>query len=214
MPGRVVAIAVTAFEVSRSASSSRCSGRISVTFSATRRLAGLTATPCPFSFATSSRKACGSNTTPLPITASFDGRKTPEGNSASLYVSPLMTSVWPALWPPWKRTTMSACSDNQSTILPFPSSPHWAPTTTTLAISQSILPCNSRDLGIILRKGGPIFPDHALACPAEIMAGGHSHQGIPPDKGSGCPTQARTGFLGALGRLQALDIPGKFVASP
>src|SRR5581483_663213 len=45
-----------------------------------------------------------------------------------------MTSVWPALWPPWKRTTMSACSDNQSTILPFPSSPHWAPTTTTLAI--------------------------------------------------------------------------------
>src|ERR1700761_5937486 len=45
-----------------------------------------------------------------------------------------MTSVWPALWPPWKRTTTSACSDNQSTILPFPSSPHWAPTTTTLAI--------------------------------------------------------------------------------
>src|ERR1700688_4196027 len=50
-----------------------------------------------------------------------------------------MTSVWPALWPPWKRTTMSACSDNQSTILPFPSSPHWAPTTTTLAISR-VLP--------------------------------------------------------------------------
>src|ERR1700734_1891386 len=47
-----------------------------------------------------------------------------------------MTRVWPALWPPWKRTTMSACSDNQSTILPFPSSPHWAPTTTTLAISR------------------------------------------------------------------------------
>src|SRR5689334_22373909 len=31
---------------------------------------------------------------------------------------------------------MSACSDNQSTILPFPSSPHWAPTTTTLAIRE------------------------------------------------------------------------------
>jgi hypothetical protein len=31
---------------------------------------------------------------------------------------------------------MSACSDNQSTILPFPSSPHWAPTMTTLAISR------------------------------------------------------------------------------
>src|SRR4029077_13225491 len=47
-----------------------------------------------------------------------------------------MTSVWPALWPPWKRTTISACSDNQSTILPFPSSPHWAPTTTTLASAR------------------------------------------------------------------------------
>ena len=45
-----------------------------------------------------------------------------------------MTSVWPALWPPWKRTTTSACSDSQSTILPLPSSPHWEPTTTTFAI--------------------------------------------------------------------------------
>src|SRR3954464_1635999 len=45
-----------------------------------------------------------------------------------------MTSVWPALWPPWKRTTTSACSDSQSTILLLPSSPHWAPTTTTFAI--------------------------------------------------------------------------------
>src|ERR1700754_2702720 len=33
---------------------------------------------------------------------------------------------------------MSACSDNQSTILPFPSSPHWAPTTTTFPISQLV----------------------------------------------------------------------------
>src|ERR1700730_6662562 len=45
-----------------------------------------------------------------------------------------MTSVCPALWPPWKRTTMSASSDSQSTILPLPSSPHWAPITTTFAI--------------------------------------------------------------------------------
>src|ERR1700730_8427408 len=50
-----------------------------------------------------------------------------------------MTSVWPALWPPWKRTTTSARCDSQSTILPLPSSPHWAPITATLAIS-SILP--------------------------------------------------------------------------
>src|SRR5471032_3072372 len=45
-----------------------------------------------------------------------------------------MTSVWPALWPPWKRTTTSARSLSQSTILPLPSSPHWAPITATLAI--------------------------------------------------------------------------------
>src|SRR3712207_6376792 len=48
-----------------------------------------------------------------------------------------MTSVWPALWPPWNRTTTSACSESQSTILPLPSSPHWAPTTTTVAIAAS-----------------------------------------------------------------------------
>src|ERR1700744_5869999 len=45
-----------------------------------------------------------------------------------------MTRVRAAVGPPGKRPTTSACSDSQSTILPFPSSPHWAPTTTTLAI--------------------------------------------------------------------------------
>src|ERR1700761_6238813 len=42
--------------------------------------------------------------------------------------------VWPALLPPWKRTTMSARFDSQSMILPLPSSPHWAPITVTFAI--------------------------------------------------------------------------------
>src|SRR5437868_9270734 len=45
-----------------------------------------------------------------------------------------MTRVWPALWPPWKRTTTSARLDSQSTSLPLPSSPHWAPITVTLAM--------------------------------------------------------------------------------
>src|SRR5271167_4969537 len=49
-----------------------------------------------------------------------------------------MTSVWPALWPPWKRTTMSAFSESQSTILPLPSSPHWEPTTTTFDIDYPL----------------------------------------------------------------------------
>src|SRR6185369_6647233 len=43
------------------------------------------------------------------------------------------TSVCPALCPPWKRTTASARLASQSTILPLPSSPHWAPITVTLA---------------------------------------------------------------------------------
>src|SRR3954447_10888642 len=43
--------------------------------------------------------------------------------------------VWPALLPPWKRTTTSACSARRSMTLPLPSSPHWAPTITVPGIS-------------------------------------------------------------------------------
>src|SRR6478609_4926702 len=68
------------------------------------------------------------------MTESLSGLTTPDGSNESLNVFPSMTSVCPALWPPWNRTTMSACSESQSTILPLPSSPHWAPTTTTLAM--------------------------------------------------------------------------------
>src|SRR5438034_8980124 len=76
--------------------------------------------------------AQGSITTPLPMTESLPDLTIPDGSSDNLYVTPSMTRVWPALWPPWKRTTISARSDSQSTILPLPSSPHWAPTTATL----------------------------------------------------------------------------------
>src|SRR6201996_4101052 len=48
-----------------------------------------------------------------------------------------MTSVWPALCPPWKRTTTSARLLSQSTSLPLPSSPHWAPITVTFAKGRS-----------------------------------------------------------------------------
>src|SRR3954452_24771319 len=47
------------------------------------------------------------------------------------------TIVWPALLPPWKRMTASARSASRSTTLHFPSSPHWAPTTTMPGISSS-----------------------------------------------------------------------------
>src|SRR4051812_50056258 len=56
----------------------------------------------------------------------------PLGIRCSAVFTPLITSVWPALWPPWKRTTPWAISVSQSTNLPLPSSPHWVPTTTTL----------------------------------------------------------------------------------
>src|SRR5690349_18203451 len=56
----------------------------------------------------------------------------PDGISCRAVLTPLITSVCPALWPPWKRTTACAWSVSQSTTLPLPSSPHWVPTTTTL----------------------------------------------------------------------------------
>src|SRR3569623_1457621 len=55
----------------------------------------------------------------------------PLGMRCSAVFTPLITSVWPALWPPWKRTTPCAISVSQSTNLPLPSSPHWVPTTPT-----------------------------------------------------------------------------------
>ena len=61
----------------------------------------------------------------------------PEGISRRTVFLPLMTSVWPALWPPWKRTTPATRSVSRSTILPLPSSPHWAPITTTFRFIDS-----------------------------------------------------------------------------
>src|SRR5690349_16338296 len=55
----------------------------------------------------------------------------PDGIRRSTVFLPLMTSVCPALCPPWKRTTPCACSVSQSTTLPLPSSPHCVPMTTT-----------------------------------------------------------------------------------
>src|SRR5918999_2063953 len=55
----------------------------------------------------------------------------------NLKTSSPRTIVWPALLPPWKRITRSARSASRSTIFPFPSSPHWAPTMTTPGIDAS-----------------------------------------------------------------------------
>src|SRR2546422_11500256 len=89
-------------------------------------------TPAASSSSISATSACGETTTPLPMKQSTVPRRMPDGMRCSTVLLPPITSVWPALWPPWKRTTPCARSVSQSTILPLPSSPHWVPTTTTL----------------------------------------------------------------------------------
>src|SRR5258707_2474094 len=63
----------------------------------------------------------------------------PEGTRCSTVFLPPITSVCPALCPPWKRTTPWAWSVSQSTTLPLPSSPHWVPITTTFLAIVSAL---------------------------------------------------------------------------
>ena len=132
MPRPVVPSLAPPRASSRAWSSSRWIGRIRQTFSAIVSASGLTPTPFATMVSISSSSAQGSTTTPLPITESLPPRTTPDGSRLSLYSTPSTTSVWPALWPPWKRTTTSARLESQSTILPLPSSPHWEPTTATL----------------------------------------------------------------------------------
>src|ERR1700687_604325 len=61
----------------------------------------------------------------------------PEGIVWSTNFSRPTTTVWPALLPPWKRTTTSKCGVITSTTLPLPSSPHWAPTITMLGMTRT-----------------------------------------------------------------------------
>src|SRR5450631_4273849 len=53
---------------------------------------------------------------------------------------PPVTTVWPALFPPCERMTMSTVSASRSMTLPLPSSPHWPPTRiVTLIRARSVL---------------------------------------------------------------------------
>src|SRR5712671_1253602 len=137
MPRPVVPIRLSLSRSSRARSSAPCEGRIRAALSASLRFRGEMSSPFSRIVSISARSAQGSTTTPLPMIDSLPGRTTPEGSRLSLYSVFPTRRVWPALWPPWKRTTTSARSDSQSTILPLPSSPHWAPTTATLAIRVS-----------------------------------------------------------------------------
>ena len=73
-----------------------------------------------------------------------DGAR-PAGIRCRIVFSPSTTSVWPALLPPWKRTTMSASAARRSTTLPLPSSPHWAPMTTVAAMALRAGAASRRD---------------------------------------------------------------------
>ena len=84
MPRRVVPILMVPGTSSRQPSRSRCSGRISTAWLAILRFSGVTLTPWPDTFFTSSRKCQGSTTTPLPMIESLPLRTTPDGSSASL----------------------------------------------------------------------------------------------------------------------------------
>src|SRR5580700_9042593 len=55
----------------------------------------------------------------------------PDGMSDRMVLVPSITSVWPALCPPWKRATAATRSVSRSTTLPLPSSPHCVPMMTT-----------------------------------------------------------------------------------
>src|SRR6266852_4371679 len=107
-------------------------GRMTWAFSLTTSCCGSASSPRLLRMSISSISASGSTTTPLPMKHFFPGCKTPDGTRCKTVFTPPTTSVCPALAPPWKRTTTSAHEVKRSTIFPFPSSPHWAPTMTTL----------------------------------------------------------------------------------
>src|SRR5919201_6293436 len=76
----------------------------------------------------------GSMTTPQPTTQRQPLCRMPDGIVCRTYFSRPTTTVWPALLPPWKRTTTLTWGVITSTTLPLPSSPHCAPITTMLGM--------------------------------------------------------------------------------
>src|SRR5689334_23714002 len=77
----------------------------------------------------------------------------PEGTRCSTVFLPPITRVWPALCPPWKRTTPWAWSVSQSTTLPLPSSPHCVPMTTTfLPIGRPLFEFSHDPFAVALRE--------------------------------------------------------------
>ena len=101
-------------------------GIMILVFASIPSFSGVTCTPFSASMSISSTRIFGFMTVPGPM-RSLASNSTPDGTLWSLYVFPSATTVWPALSPPWNRTTISYFSASMSTSFPFPSSPNWAP---------------------------------------------------------------------------------------
>src|ERR1700680_5250871 len=71
---------------------------------------------------------------------------------------PPVTTVWPALFPPCERMTMSTVSARRSMTLPLPSSPHGPPTRTVTLIAAGSV-SDGADLGMCLgaAREGKLF---------------------------------------------------------
>src|SRR5271156_1008955 len=97
-------------------------------------------------------------------------------SESTVFLTPI-TSVWPALWPPWKRATACARSVSRSTTLPLPSSPHCRPITTRfLPIAghpQQREPDHDADQAPPAQLGGLGLRElrHELLCDAGIDEG-------------------------------------------
>ena len=83
--------------------------------------------PVLIQFSTSVLRTHGSMTIPSPRTSEHSCRVIPDGSRWNLRTRSPMTTVCPALFPPWNRATQVACSAKRSTSFPLPSSPHCAP---------------------------------------------------------------------------------------
>src|SRR5690349_15175668 len=85
------------------------------------------------------------------------GWSTPAGTRFRMVFSPFTTSVWPALLPPWKRTTTSASAARRSTTFPFPSSPHCVPMMTVAGMGLEAQLLRRDDLRQRTERGEDVF---------------------------------------------------------
>jgi len=126
-------------------------------------------------FALSSRNDCGSTTKPLPRTASFEGRRRRTATGARWRFRPLITKVWPAVWPPWKRQRRVGPAPTKPVdgSCPFLRRPHWRRR----------------------RRHWPFrrFSFATISKPSQKTAGAARMRGIPTDKDEGYRRQARRG---------------------